>query len=117
MTHHSKIMARKQYVWSVIASYGLTDSKINHALYLASKEAIASYVTAMNTFLADDSVENFNACMLAERRILREATLWHRILRWCNDFTYRVHFLGLSETRLHAEERSAGMISIDANNF
>jgi len=96
MNHHSKIMARKQYVWSVIVSYGLTDSKINHALYLASKEAVTAYVSTMDAFLADDSEKNYNACVLAERRILRESTLWQRILRWCNDFTHRIWFLGLS---------------------
>ena len=101
----------------IIKTYGLTDKKVNRALYHVRPEKLARYIRAVDAFSNDMSAANFNACQVVERRILREAAWWRRLFRWLDKATIRIYWLGMSETRLHARERSAGLISREPNDF
>jgi len=101
----------------IIETYGLTDKSINRALHHVQPETVAAYVDALDAFSNNMSATNSNACQAIERRTLREAAWWRRLFRWLDKATIRIYWLGMSETRLHARERSAGLIPCEPNDF
>lgn len=101
----------------LVKTYGLTDARINRALHRVQPKTVAAYADAIESFLADDSAANFNACVRIERRIIREARPWNRLRRWVFRKLEVAYWLGMSEERLKANEAAHGLIQGGANDY
>lgn len=101
----------------LIQAYGLIDPRTNRALHHVQPKTVAAYGAAIDAFVDDDSVANFNSCLAVERHIIAEARLWRRLFRWISRRLEVTYWLGMSEERLTAEESARGMIQGGANDY
>lgn len=101
----------------LIQAYGLTDRRINRALHHVQPKTVAAYGAAIEAWGEDETFENFNACLLVERAIIREARLWRRVMRWLSRKLEVAYWLGLSEARHVMHETTSGLISQNPNDW
>lgn len=101
----------------LIQSYGLIDQRTNRALHHVQPKTVAAYAAAIDAFVDDDSVTNFNACLAVERHIIAEARLWRRVIRWLARRLEVAYWLGCSEDRHEMCETINGLLAQTPNDW